>query len=419
MDEIEIDLLSPYNMNRLVQGDVGSGKTIISALAMMKVIENGYQSALMAPTEVLAKQHYISLKEIFEPYGIEVGLLVGSMTKKQKNEVYQALEDGKILLVIGTHAVIQEGVVFNDLALVVTDEQHRFGVKQREVLAGKGHYPHVLVMSATPIPRTLALILYGDMDVSIIDEMPPGRQVIDTYSVTSAYRERIQQFILKEIEKGRQIYIVCPMVEENESLELANVISYTEDLKQALPTHIKIQTLHGKMRPKEKNDIMASFVAGEQDVLVSTTVIEVGINVPNASVMVIEDAHRFGLAQLHQLRGRVGRGSDKSYCVLMTDSKSGNSKKRMAIMTDTTDGFVIAEKDLELRGHGDLLGLRQSGMPTFKIAHILEDASILKEANKVAKTITEKHDILLEDDYKALNQKIENYMETYMSYIAL
>jgi ATP-dependent DNA helicase RecG len=385
----------------------------------MLVIENGYQSAMMAPTEVLAKQHFNALEAVFESYGIRCGLLVGSMSKKQKLDVYKDIENGDIELIIGTHAVIQEGVAFNNLALVVTDEQHRFGVKQRELLAGKGHFPHVLVMSATPIPRTLALILYGDMDVSIIDEMPPGRQAIETYSVTSAYRERIRQFILKEIQMGRQIYIVCPMVEENESLELANVMSYTEELKEALPNDIRIQTLHGKMRPKDKNSIMASYVEGSLDILVSTTVIEVGINVPNASVMVIEDAHRFGLAQLHQLRGRVGRGSDKSYCVLMTDATSSQSKKRMTIMTDTTDGFLIAEKDLELRGHGDLLGLRQSGMPSFKLAHILEDAAVLKDAHNVAKTIKEKHDILHEDNYKELSKRINHYMETYMSYIAL
>lgn len=419
MDEILVDLRSPYNMNRLIQGDVGSGKTIISAMAMMLAVENGYQAALMAPTEVLAKQHFISLKEAFNGLNVRVGLLVGSMTKKQKLDVYYLLEEGLIDLVIGTHAVIQEGVRFNQLALVITDEQHRFGVKQREVLAGKGHYPHVLVMSATPIPRTLALILYGDMDVSIIDEMPPGRQEIDTYSVNTTYRERIQQFMLKEVDAGRQCYVVCPKVEESEEDELADVISYSKELGDVMPSHVVVEYLHGKMRPKEKNAIMQRFVEGEIHILVSTTVIEVGINVPNATVMLIENAERFGLAQLHQLRGRVGRGQHKSYCVLMTDAKTSNTKKRMQVMTDSTDGFVIAEKDLELRGHGDLLGLRQSGVPAFKIANIMEDAKTLKEASEVARMLRDHQEILLEEDYKYLNKRIRTYIEEYMSYIAL
>lgn len=419
MKEILKDLTGPYNMNRLIQGDVGSGKTIVSILGMMLAVENGYQSALMAPTEVLAKQHYKSLLEAFDRYDIKVGLLVGSMTKKQKMDIYERIEAGVIDIVIGTHAVIQEGVKFKNLALVITDEQHRFGVNQREILAGKGQYPHVIVMSATPIPRTLALILYGDMDISIIDEMPPGRQTIETYTVTTSYRDRINKFMEKEVEQLRQCYIVCPMVEENEEMELEDVISYSERLKDDMPPNIRINYLHGKMRPKEKNAIMEAFVKGDIDIIVSTTVIEVGINVPNATVMLIENAERFGLAQLHQLRGRVGRGEHKSYCVLITDSKSSQSKKRMEIMTKTADGFIISEKDLELRGHGDLLGIRQSGLPAFKIASILEDAKILKEANHVAKTIRENHDILLEEDYKYLKNKIDEYVNKYMLYIAL
>ncbi len=332
MDEILRDLKGPHNMNRLIQGDVGSGKTIVSALAMMLAVENGFQAALMAPpTEVLAKQHYVSLREAFEGLEVRVGLLVGSMTKKQKEDVYYLLKEGLLDVVVGTHAVIQEGGVgFKNLSLVITDEQHRFGVKQREVLAGKGHYPpHVLIMSATPpIPRTLALILYGDMDVSIIDEMPPGRQIIDTYSVGTSYRNRINQFMLKEVEDGRQCYVVCPKVEASEEDELTDVITYSQDLAEALPSHVKVEYLHGKMRPKEKNDIMERFVAGDIHIVVSTTVIEVGINVPNATVMVIENAERFGLAQLHQLRGRVGRGKHKSFCVLITDSKTENSQKK-------------------------------------------------------------------------------------------
>lgn len=420
MGEILSDLNGPHNMNRLIQGDVGSGKTIVSALAMMLAVENGYQAALMAPTEVLAKQHFVSLREAFNGLDVKVGLLVGSMTKKQKEDVYYLLNEGLIDIVVGTHAVIQEGVGFKNLSLVITDEQHRFGVKQREVLAGKGHYPHVLVMSATPIPRTLALILYGDMDVSIIDEMPPGRQEIETYSVNTDYRNRINQFMLKEVDAGRQCYVVCPKVEESEEDDdLTDVVSYSRELSDALPGHIKVEYLHGKMRPREKNDIMQRFVDGEIHIIVSTTVIEVGINVPNATVMVIENSERFGLAQLHQLRGRVGRGKHKSYCVLITDSKTENSKKRMKIMTESTDGFVIAEKDLELRGHGDLLGYRQSGIPAFKLANIMEDAKILKEASEVARMLREQPEILMKDDYQYLNKRITAYVEEYMSYIAL
>lgn len=419
LKEIQIDMTSDYNMNRLVQGDVGSGKTVVAALAIILAIENGYQAVMMAPTEVLAKQHYMTLKEVFEPYGIEVGLLVGSMTKKQKRITCEQLESGEITLVVGTHAVIQDGVSFKHLSLVITDEQHRFGVKQREVLAGKGHYPHVLVMSATPIPRTLALILYGDMDVSIIDEMPPGRQAIETYSVNTDYRPRLYRFMLNEVDAGRQCYVVCPKVEEGEDDQIVDVVTYSEQLRQDLPSYVKIEFLHGKLKSKEKNYIMQSYVDGDIDIVVSTTVIEVGINVPNATVMMIENAERFGLAQLHQLRGRVGRGKHKSYCILVTDSKSQNSKKRMEIMTKSTDGFVISEKDLELRGHGDLLGVRQSGLPTFKIANVMEDAAVLKEANEVAKMINENRDILKKDDFKYLDEQINLYMDKYMSYVAL
>lgn len=419
LGEIRRDMTGDYNMNRLVQGDVGSGKTVVAALAIMLALENGYQGAMMAPTEVLAKQHYMALKEIFEPLGFEVGLLVGSMTKKQKRTTCQSLESGELKLVVGTHAVIQEGVIFKDLSLVITDEQHRFGVKQREILAGKGHYPHVLVMSATPIPRTLALILYGDMDVSIIDEMPPGRQTIETYSVTTAYRERLYQFMLNEVDAGRQCYVVCSKVEEGEDDQLVDVVTYAEQLRQVMPDYVKIEFLHGKLKAKEKNYIMQCFVDGDIDIVVSTTVIEVGINVPNATLMLIENAERFGLAQLHQLRGRVGRGKHKSYCVLVSDSKSQNSKKRMEIMTQSTDGFVISEKDLELRGHGDLMGVRQSGLPTFRIANVMEDAGILKEANEVAKLINQNREILLEDDFRYLDEQINLYIDRYMSYIAL
>ncbi|MDF1616405.1 ATP-dependent DNA helicase RecG [Petrocella sp. FN5] len=419
LDEIIKDMNGSYNMNRLIQGDVGSGKTVVAALAIILAAENGYQSVLMAPTEVLAKQHLQSLEKMFVSIDLRIELLVGSMTKKEKVDTYQKIEAGLIDVVLGTHAVIQEGVNFKNLALVITDEQHRFGVAQRELLAGKGHYPHVLVMSGTPIPRTLGLILYGDMDVSIIDELPPGRKSIETFVVNDSYRNRVKAFIAKEIEAGRQCYIVCPMVEENEENDLKDVLSYTEKLKVELPPHIRIEYLHGQMRPKEKNETMERFARGELDILVSTTVIEVGINVPNATLMIIEDAHRFGLAQLHQLRGRVGRGGNQSYCILISDSQSVLGKKRMAIMTESQDGFYIAQKDLEIRGHGDLLGLRQSGMPTFKIANIVEDMEILKQAHLVAKTISEKRDILQEATYENFRKKLENYMETNMSFIAL
>lgn len=419
LGEILEDLQSDFNMNRLVQGDVGSGKTIVAALAIILAIENGYQAAMMAPTEVLAKQHYIALKELFAPYGVEVGLLVGSMTKKQKREVYESLEIGALPLVIGTHAVIQEGVAFKNLSLVITDEQHRFGVRQRETLAGKGHYPHVLVMSATPIPRTLALILYGDMDVSIIDEMPPGRQEIETYSVNTHYRKRLYQFMAKEVAAGRQCYVVCPKVEEGEEENLVDVVSYTESLRGHMPPDMRIDYLHGKMKAKEKNYLMQTYVDGDIDIIVSTTVIEVGINVPNATVMMIENAERFGLAQLHQLRGRVGRGTHKSYCILVTDSKSTNTKKRMEIMTQSTDGFVISEKDLSIRGHGDMLGIRQSGLPSFKIANIMEDTQVLKMANEVAKRLHSHRELLEAESYHYLNEEINRYIERYMTYVAL
>lgn len=380
MREIVQDMKSTYAMNRLVQGDVGSGKTVIAAISLFLAVKDGYQGALMAPTEVLVIQHYEFIKEIMTPFGIEVGLLTGSTTAKQKRMLLEGLREQRIHIVVGTHALIEDNVEIPNLGLVITDEQHRFGVRQRLKLTEKGTIPDVMVMTATPIPRTLALILYGDMDISIIDELPPGRQPIKTNAVGSDYHPRIYRFIEKQISEGRQCYIICPMVEENEkNTELRNVIDYTEYLKTQVFTQIPIAFLHGKMKPKEKNEIMAAFARNETKILVSTTVIEVGVNVPNSTIILIENAERFGLAQLHQLRGRVGRGKHQSYCILVSDSKNKVTKKRLQIMEESTDGFVIAETDLKLRGPGEFFGTKQHGLPEMKIANLYTDAKVLKE----------------------------------------
>lgn len=417
--EIKNDLMSEKTMNRLIQGDVGSGKTIVAVLALLYAVENGYQGTMMAPTEVLAKQHYKSLTNLLEPLGIKIGLLVGSMTKKQKLEMSTEIENGSIQIIIGTHAIIQDPIKFNKLSLVITDEQHRFGVKQREKLAGKGHHPHVLVMSATPIPRTLALIVYGDMDVSIIDELPPGRQTIKTYNVKSSYRKRIYSFLEKEIELGRQCYIVCPAVEENEDFELESVIQYTEKLKKEVASSIGIAYLHGKMKAKEKNAIMESFSEGQLDILVSTTVIEVGVNVPNATIMIIENAERFGLAGLHQLRGRVGRGVHQSHCILITDSNTDITKKRMKVLEKNTDGFIISEYDLKLRGPGDAFGIKQHGLPEFKIGSIFENMDVLKETHILAKKINHEDNQLCSEKYKLLGDMISRSISQSVTQISL
>lgn len=380
MREIVQDMKSTYAMNRLVQGDVGSGKTVIAAISLFLAVKDGYQGALMAPTEVLVIQHYEFIKGIMEPFGIEVGLLTGSTTAKQKRLLLEGLKEKRIHIIVGTHALIEDNVEIPNLGLVITDEQHRFGVRQRLKLTEKGTIPDVMVMTATPIPRTLALILYGDMDISIIDELPPGRQPIKTNAVSSDYHPRIYRFIEKQIAEGRQCYIICPMVEENEkNTELRNVTDYTEYLKTEVFTQIPIAFLHGKMKPKEKNEIMAAFARNETKILVSTTVIEVGVNVPNSTIILIENAERFGLAQLHQLRGRVGRGKHQSYCILVSDSKNKVTKKRLQIMEESTDGFVIAETDLKLRGPGEFFGTKQHGLPEMKIANLYTDAKVLKE----------------------------------------
>lgn len=383
--EICDDLTGTRLMSRLIQGDVGSGKTILAFLALITAKGNGYQGAMMAPTEVLAKQHFEGLMEIKEKYGISFNalLLVGSMTAKEKRLAYEKISSGTADIVIGTHALIQDKVEFANLGLVITDEQHRFGVKQREVLSKKGLHPHVLVMSATPIPRTLAMIIYGDLDISIIDEMPANRIPIKNCVVDDSWRPNAYSFIKKEVAAGHQAYIICPMVEESDELELENVIDYYEKLKKELPG-IRVSYLHGRMKAAEKNEIMEAFGRNEIQVLVSTTVIEVGINVPNATVMMVENAERFGLSQLHQLRGRVGRGNAQSYCIFMSNSKGKDTKKRLEILNKSNDGFYIASEDLKLRGPGDLFGIRQSGDLRFTLGDIFNDAEILKEACEAA-----------------------------------
>ena len=402
--ELREDMGSPYAMNRLIQGDVGSGKTILAVLALLMCAANDYQGAMMAPTEVLAVQHFETISGYIEKYGIAFRpvLLTGSMTAKEKREAYAKIASGEANLIIGTHALIQEKVEYSSLALVVTDEQHRFGVRQRETLAAKGSEPHVLVMSATPIPRTLAIILYGDLKVSVIDELPANRLPIKNCVVGTAYRPKAYEFIAKEVAAGRQAYVICPMVEEGESEDLENVVDYTEKLRAVLPPSVQVAYLHGKMRPADKNRIMEEFAAKEIDVLVSTTVIEVGINVPNATVMMVENAERFGLAQLHQLRGRVGRGEFQSYCIFISTSDTKETMERLQILNHSNDGFHIASEDLKLRGPGDIFGIRQSGEFAFVLGDIYTDANILKEASDAVEQLLVSDPELTDDDSLAL-----------------
>ena len=387
LEEIDRDMESSKNMNRLLQGDVGSGKTVVAMCTAYKAVKSGYQAAIMAPTAILATQHLENFKGILENLGIRCELLISGITKKKKEDILERLKNGEIDILIGTHALIEDNVIFKNLGLVVTDEQHRFGVKQRTKIAEKGENPDVLVMTATPIPRTLALILYGDLDISIIDELPPNRKKIETFAVNKNMTNRVNAFIKKQIDEGRQAYIVCPLVEENEEMDLKSVEKiYDTYSKEVFPGY-RVEYIHGKMKPKEKDDIMERFKKHEIDILISTTVIEVGVDVPNSNIMVIENAERFGLAQLHQLRGRVGRGDYQSYCILKFEGKSETVRKRMKVMCETNDGFVISEKDLELRGSGDFFGTMQHGLPEFKIANLFQDVDMLKMVQSVAMKI--------------------------------
>ena len=408
LEEIDKDMESNKPMNRLLQGDVGSGKTVVAMITAYKAVKSGYQATIMAPTAILASQHLESFQGILEELGIRTELLISSVTKKKKTEILKKLQNGEIDILIGTHAILEENVVFKNLGLVVTDEQHRFGVKQRGTIASKGQNPDVIAMSATPIPRTLALILYGDLDISIIDELPPNRKKIETYAVRKNMEERVNNFIRKQITEGRQAYIVCPLVEENEDMEgLQSVIELAEKYQKETFSEYKVAYLHGKMKPKEKDEIMERFKNGEIQILIATTVIEVGVNVPNASIMVVENAERFGLAQLHQLRGRVGRGEYQSYCILKYEGNSETIRQRMKVMCDTNDGFIISEKDLELRGSGDFFGTEQHGLPEFKIANLFEDIAVLKKVQKLALKIMEDDPLLEKEKNAKLNDLVK------------
>lgn len=421
-NEIEGDLRGHLRMSRLVQGDVGSGKTILAFLSMIMTAENGFQSALMVPTEVLARQHFEAMQKLLEEHGLssyEPVLLTGSTTQKERRSIYEKIASGESKMIIGTHALIQEKVEYQKLALVITDEQHRFGVRQREALSRKGPSPHVLVMSATPIPRTLAIMLYGDLDISLVDELPAKRLPIKNCVVGTNYRKTAYQFMRKEIAAGRQVYIICPMVEASEELDAENVTDYTMDMRNVFGSGIQVEMLHGQMKAKEKNDIMERFASGEIQVLVSTTVVEVGVNVPNATVMMVENAERFGLAQLHQLRGRVGRGEYQSYCIFMHGDESKETGKRLEVLGKSNDGFYIAEEDLKLRGPGDLFGIRQSGLMDFKLADIFQDASILKEANLAVQDIILTDEGLEMPEHYKLKVAFDHYLQTEVDEISI
>ena len=404
--EIAADVSRGVPMNRLVQGDVGSGKTMVAAAAAYLAANNHRQAALMAPTEILAEQHYQSLQKLFAPLGLRVGLLTGSMKESEKRRIREAIAAGEIDLAVGTHALLTDATVFSDLGMVIADEQHRFGVAQRSKLSAKGADPHVLVMSATPIPRTLALIMYGDLDVSVLDELPPGRQKVDSFLVGESYRARINAFIRKQVAEGHQCFVVCPAVEENEELGIKSAEAWAETLEKTVFPDLRVLLLHGQMKAAQKEAVMAAFAAGEGDVLVATTVIEVGVDVPNATLMVIEDADRFGLSQLHQLRGRVGRGSAKSFCILTSHNKNAETLQRLKALCGTTDGFRIAEEDLRLRGPGDFFGARQSGLPTFRVADLSFDLQLLKEAQTASARWIEESGTADTPEAEALRQRI-------------
>lgn len=410
--EVQNDLSGGLVMNRLIQGDVGSGKTIIAVLALMQAAYNGCQGALMVPTEVLARQHYESVQELFTEHNIPLKtvLVTGSMTAREKRIAYKKIASHEADIIVGTHALIQEKVQYDNLALVITDEQHRFGVGQRGALGAKGEEPHILVMSATPIPRTLAIILYGDLDISIIDEMPANRLPIKNCVVDTGYRDKAYQFITREVTAGRQAYVICPMVEESEMIEAENVLDYTKLLRQKLPESFTIEYLHGKMKGKEKNQIMERFASGEIQILVSTTVVEVGVNVPNATVMMIENAERFGLAQLHQLRGRVGRGKHQSYCIMVNCSDQDGTQERLDIMNKSNDGFFIASEDLKLRGPGDIFGMRQSGDMEFKLADVFTDANLLKTVSEEVNRLLDEDPELEAEECQPLRSRLETYL---------
>lgn len=401
VSEILSDMKSPYRMNRLLQGDVGSGKTVVAAICLYAAVKSAFQGALMVPTEILAEQHAQSLKQLLEPFGVEVMLLTGSVKGKRRKQLVQSLEEGKLPIVVGTHALIQEDVFFHRLGLVITDEQHRFGVEQRRALKKKGHNPNVLFMTATPIPRTLAISVFGDMDVSTIDQMPSGRKPIETYWVKHDMLDRVLAFIEKELTKGRQAYVICPLIEESEKLDVQNAIDVHVTLQQHFQKY-RVGLMHGKLHPTEKDDVMKQFSQNEVQILVSTTVVEVGVNVPNATIMVIYDAERFGLSQLHQLRGRVGRGDAQSYCILLADPKSEIGKERMRVMTESNDGFELSQRDLELRGPGDFFGNKQSGLPEFKLADMIHDYRALEVARNDAHTLIFSEIIWTDPDYRNL-----------------
>ena len=393
-------------MNRLVQGDVGSGKTMVAAAAAYCTIQNGEQAALMAPTEILAEQHWAGLSKILTPLGIQTELLTGSMTQKEKRQIRERIASGQAQLVIGTHALLSDTTQFAALGLVITDEQHRFGVNQRAKLSAKGSDPHLLVMSATPIPRTLALLMYGDLEVSVLDELPPGREPVDTFLVGESYRPRINAFIRKQVQEGHQCFIVCPAVEENQELGIKAASAWAETLQKTVFPDLRIALLHGQMPGAEKEAAMAAFARGQADVMVATTVIEVGVDVPNATLMVIEDADRFGLSQLHQLRGRVGRGKAKSYCILTTQNRNPDTRMRLKALCKTNDGFRIAEEDLRLRGPGDFFGSRQSGLPAFRVADLSFDMAVLKQAQQASAEWIDRYGTIDSPEAQALRQRV-------------